>query len=122
MKIFVNLSNHPTSKWGSEQLAAARNLGEKIIDVPFPMIAPDATHQDVLDAAFACYKEIESLCDPELNDVTIHVMGEMTFTYNFINVASLDCDCVASTTERISVENSDGTKTSTFKFVQFRLY
>ena len=119
--IFINLSNHPTSKWSEEQLTAAKKFGE-IIDIPFPQVSPEATRQEVSNLAFDCYKEIADKYEPDYNDVTIHIMGEMTFTHNFVLIASMDCICVASTTERIVTENPDGSKTSTFKFVQFRAY
>lgn len=53
----------------------------------------------------------------------IHVMGEMTFVYQFVKQASaVGLRCVASTTERIAVDKPDGTKVSEFRFVRFREY
>ena len=50
-------------------------------------------------------------------------MGEMTFTYNLVQkLNSYGHYCVASTTERVAVENPDGSKTVQFEFVQFREY
>ena len=55
-------------------------------------------------------------------DVTVHVMGEMTFTYYLVSLLKAKgITCVASTTERI-IEEKDGMKTSLFKFVKFREY
>ena len=59
----------------------------------------------------------------EADNAFIHVMGEMTFTYNVVKeFAENGYNCFASTTKRNVVEHEDGTKTSTFEFVQFRNY
>lgn len=53
----------------------------------------------------------------------IHVMGEMTFVYQFVKLATAaGLRCVASTTERRAVDHPDGSKTSEFRFVRFRDY
>lgn len=53
----------------------------------------------------------------------IHVMGEMTFVYQFVKRATAaGLRCVASTTERIAVDHPEGRKTSEFRFVRFREY
>jgi len=50
-------------------------------------------------------------------------MGKFTFTYQFFKeMEKRSIPCVASTTERIVTENPDGSKTTLFKFVQFRPY
>jgi hypothetical protein len=50
-------------------------------------------------------------------------MGEFTFTYQFVKeMEKRNIPCVASTTERIVTDNPDGSKTTVFKFVQFRPY
>ena len=57
------------------------------------------------------------------SSVTIHVMGEMTFTFMVITrLKELGIKCVASTTERKTTYNDDGTKVSEFQFVKFREY
>lgn len=117
---FINLSNHPSSKWGEEQLSAARKYGD-IIDVPFPVVDPHAEPWDIAELAGLTLHNIMGILDGE--DAVMHVMGEMTFVVSFILQAANFCfTCVASTTERNTVENPDGTKTVAFKFVQFRKY
>ena len=56
-------------------------------------------------------------------ETVVHVMGEMTFTYNMVNaLKNVGITCLASTTERLVTMTSDGKKVSDFKFVQFREY
>jgi hypothetical protein len=59
----------------------------------------------------------------DAENTAIHIMGELTFTYNFVNASNIhDFTCYAATSERNSVMNVDGTKTIQFDFVQFRRY
>ncbi|MBK9404753.1 MAG: hypothetical protein IPN57_09505 [Ignavibacteria bacterium] len=41
MKYFLNISNHPSDKWGDKQLSTALELAEEIINLPFPNINPE---------------------------------------------------------------------------------
>ena len=113
--MLLNLSNHPSANWAEEQLAAA---GGRVIDMPFPQVAPDG------DEAY-----IESLANEYLDEIlkmdnveAVHIMGEMNFTYSLVNkLKAHNIKCVASTTKRETVEEN-GVKVSKFKFVKFRNY
>lgn len=127
--IFINYSNHPSSKWSSEQLQAAKDLCHKfnpeaevsIMDVPFPSINPSDSTGQLRTQAARQVREFEKLSLD--HRVILHVMGEMCYTHNVVKLAEqAGICCVASTTERLSVENPDGTKTVAFKFCQFRQY
>ena len=39
-KVFINLSNHPSKSWSTQQLEAVEKLvpHAKIIDIPFPSV------------------------------------------------------------------------------------
>ena len=117
--MFINLSNHPVDNWSSEQVAEARKYGE-IVDVEFPTIKPsyDAEFIRMLALNYAL-----RIVDKYGSDLTVHVMGEMTFTYNLVNaLKDAGITCLASTTERNTIITPDGKKISEFKFVQFREY
>lgn len=117
--MFINLSNHPSDKWSEEQINAARSYGE-IVDMAFPVIEPILTKEDVLRLV-KIYTEM--IMDNRDGKTVVHVMGEMTFTYNLVNaLKELGITCLASTTERNTVMTPDGKKISEFKFVQFREY
>lgn len=123
--MLLNLSNHPLAKWESTQRAAAERQFGIIEDMPFPQIAPNASFADVTHIAREYSKKCMAMLAGSANDESnaVHLMGEFTFTYQFLKeMESLGIVCVASTTERIVTENPDGSKNTVFKFVQFRPY
>lgn len=118
--MLINLTNHSSSKWSVAQQEEASRLYGEVVDVEFPNISPSIDYEAVHSIAGRVLKEILECYG---KGVTIHVMGEMTFVYDFVSMARDEgIECVASTTERIVVENADGTKTSTFNFVRYRSY
>lgn len=118
--MFINLTNHPSIKWGEEQTKAAMQYG-KIEDVSFPIVHPDATHEEIQMLAKDLHQAIVEEHGKHI--AALHVMGEFTLCYAIIQLFKADgIKCLASTTERIVTDNPDGTKSSIFKFVQFREY
>lgn len=118
--MLINLSNHPSRYWDDRQIEAARCYGE-MVDLPFPIVAPDAKSQALQTLAQDCVQKILSL--GEINSITVHIMGEMTFTFMVVTrLKELGIRCVASTTERKVTYNSDGVKQTEFQFVMFREY
>lgn len=116
--MLLNLSNHPISSWQKEQLETAIEKYQSVEDLPFPQIPPDLEIPD-LDLLVEEYlNKIRNI-----NPASVHIMGELTFTYKLINrLKDIGIPCIASTTERIVTEDGNGNKTSTFKFVRFRDY
>lgn len=120
-QIFINVSNHPSSKWASEQLEAAKQFGE-VIDIPFPNVAPEATEEDINQLATDILQQIDWLHVSKDSVPVVHIMGEMTLVYNIVTkLKSCGVTTLASTTVRDVVEK-DGVKTSVFKFCKFRKY
>lgn len=119
-RLFINLSNHPHLLWSQEQIGAAITYGE-IIDLTFPSIAPNDTPtaiNTIVDNYINIFKE-----QTNFFNITLHIMGEMTFTYAVVSrLKAMGIKCLASTTERNTVMTPDGKKISDFKFVQFREY
>ncbi len=112
----INVSNHPSSKWGRMQLEKAGN----VIDLAFPAVNPNASGEDLDALALEYLEKVLSMDNP---DRVVHVMGEMGFTFRLVSLLKKQgLKVVHSTTERKSVENADGTKTSLFQFCQFREY
>lgn len=119
-KVFINCSNHPSSKWSEAQLNAAKAYGE-IVDVPFPNVAPELNSDNVRYLAGELCTKITAMGNA--HDLTVHIMGEMNLTYAVLCELHAHCiRCVASTTRRIVKELPDGSKVSQFEFVQFREY
>lgn len=118
--MLINLSNHPSSKWDSGQLGAAAEFGE-IADMPFPDI--DANGDEIY---------IENLADEYVNKIrqasegkraTVHLMGEMTFTFALLSkLQAAGITCIASTSRRMVVDDKPGHREVTFQFVRFRKY
>ena len=71
VKIFLNHTNHPSSKWSVEQISAAKIFGE-IVDVPFPNIPPQLDENEVKEIVAENLQEILNfspavvLCQGEL--------------------------------------------------------
>lgn len=118
--MLINLTNHPLKTWSAAQICAAEKYGE-IVDYPFPQVLPSATTEEIQALAEEIMHDL--LSRYENTDITIHLMGEFTLCFSLLKLFEKNnIPCVASTTERVSVENEDGTKTSCFRFVQFRRY
>ena len=89
--------------------------------MPFPQISPNASDDELEKLALDYVQRIVSLA--ESKDITVHIMGEMTFTFMVVTLLKeMGIKCIASTTERKTTYNDDGTKVSEFQFVKFREY
>lgn len=121
--LFLNYSNHPMEKWSKEQLDACSSF-DMNLERKFPVVedAGDEYYiQELVEEELVQIKELFGKINP--SDVTIHIMGEMTFTYAMVNALKAEgYKCVASTTKRNTIELEDGTKQSTFTFNKFREY
>lgn len=118
--LLINLSNHPSASWGPRQRKAAEMYGE-IEDMDFPAIPPEAGEREITDLAEEYVARIEERA--ETRDVTVHIMGEMTFCYAVITrLQPLGIPCLASTTRRQVTETADGVKEVRFDFETFRRY
>lgn len=118
--LLINLSNHPSADWGARQREAAEMYGE-IEDMDFPAIPPEAGEREITDLAEEYVSRIEERA--ETRDVTVHIMGEMTFCYAVITrLQPLGIPCIASTTRRQITEAADGVKEVHFDFETFREY
>lgn len=118
--LFINFSNHPSCHWGDVQRAAAEKYGE-ICDLPFPVVDGQSSEEEVSHLADNFVAKIVLMGKPER--ITVHIMGEMTFTFMVVTrLKELGVRCVASTTERKVTYTSDGVKQTEFSFVRFREY
>jgi CRISPR-associated Csx2 family protein len=118
--MLINLSNHPSHSWKEEQLEAASSYGE-VVNIPFPDVDPKRDEAYIQTLSHEYMEKISQLSQE--NNVTVHVMGEMTLTHCLVNaLLSKRIPCIASTTQRIVTEKEDGTKEVQFVFSQFREY
>lgn len=118
--MLINLSNHPSTKWTDTQCDTAKKQYGKVVDIPFPRIPPEATKEEIEQLTEMYAGQIQKVAGVEAT--TVHLMGEMTFTYMLVNkLREEGVLCIASTTNR-TVEERDGKKIVQFNFVQFRPY
>lgn len=125
-KLFINVSNHPSSTWSVEQKQAALKGGRCLIDIPFPNVSPTATRKDIRDMG---YELISTIDDTIANyggsesTATITIVGEFSLTIFVVTKLRIllpGLTIVVATSERNTVINEDGSKTIRFEFVQFR--
>lgn len=128
--MLINLSNHPSDKWGREQTSASIFEFQHTEDIPFPQIDPAATTNEVHQLAEEyVYRCLQLFDDYALNvqqdeyNFAVHIQGEFTFTYALVNLLKAEgVKCVASTSERKTIDLGNGKKELQFNFVQFREY
>lgn len=118
--MLINISNHLSNEWDTEQLNEAIKLYKEVVDYPFPHISPNLELEDLIAIAKNVVNDIINKYNN--TDITIHVMGEHNFVYNLVKeFEKLKIQCVASTTERIVTKHNNNIIRN-FKFVKFRNY
>lgn len=121
--MLINLSNHPSTDWDKNQVDAAIKLFGSVSDLNFPAIDPewdlDIVSKTALQYARLCLGKLEKISD---SSNAIHVMGELTFCFQFARLMQQQgIPCLASTTQRMSEITKKG-KLSQFVFIRFRNY
>lgn len=120
MKALINLTNHPSSQWSIEQLHAAERYGE-VVDMPFPTV-DEQGDEECIQALADEYAE-KVLAYAKEYDVTVHLMGELTFCFALLKrLQQHSIPVIASTSQRIVSETGEGKKEVTFRFNRFRRY
>lgn len=121
--MLVNLSNHPSDKWPEEQKQKSIELYAAITDIPFPEVDPFGDEQYIERLADEYLVKVLEKLPAGQNHNAVHIMGELTFCFALINrLKQHNVKCIASTTARDVVQESNGKITKYFKFVQFREY
>ncbi len=121
--MLINISNHPSSSWGENQLKAA-NRYARVADLAFPHIDPEADTNDLFQLAKQYEEKIRKLLAAESTGTfAVHIMGELTFCFALVaRLQKAGISCLASTTQRKTIDNGNGSKTVLFDFVRFREY
>lgn len=119
--MLLNLSNHPSGTWPSRQMLAAQTEFGGVEDMAFPSIDPSA---EAAEIRLLADEYCKAICEREdAADLTVHLMGEMTFCHQLILLLQKNgIPVVASTTRRNVLAEADGRKTVQFEFVKFRHY
>lgn len=136
--MLINLSNHQSCNWQAEQTKAACEQFGEIVDLPFPNVNPEGDETYIQMLAEEYFRKILTVkntkntqhahnknndhCEMPCEKITVHIMGEMTFTFAMVNLLQHNgFTCISSTTERVAKETGD-TKISEFRFKRFREY
>lgn len=116
--MLINLSNHPKSTWSPEQLKAAQQQFGTVVDMPFPNVEANSSIEKIKELAMDKVAKMLAL-QPK----AVHVMGEMTLTYQLVKLLTkVGIPCYASTSERLVSYDEQGNKIVRFAFEQFRAY
>ena len=120
-RLLINLSNHPYETWGDKQKNAAAEYGE-VIDMAFPMVDANDDEAYIKTLADDFFQRIIEYA--EKYKVTVHLMGELTFTFALLKLLQeRGIGCIASTSKRIVKEEVPGKKEEViFEFERFREY
>lgn len=119
--LLVNLSNHPYKDWSEDQKKAAEKYGD-VQDMAFPEIDPAMKIDKIKkEIAAAQIDEIKNMCKERR--VTVHIMGEMSYTFYVVSqLKAFGIRCICSTSERDTEDLGGGEKKVTFRFKRFRDY
>ena len=120
-KFLINHTNHPSTRWGQDQLTAAKVYGE-IIDFPFPVINPSASTTEVVELV---QENLEKILKLEPNAVLCQ--GEFNYSFAMVErLKNLGITALAATSERVGrveiLPDGSTQQISTFRFVRFREY
>lgn len=121
MKLFINHTNHISSRWGEDQLNAAKQYGE-IQDMPFPAVDPSLDEVEVHKMAEAAAEQIINLAP-----AVVLCQGEFTYTFNLVELLKeAGITVLSACSERVTIEtvekNGNTRRESSFRFVRFRKY
>lgn len=125
--MFINISNHPSSRWGEDQLNAARELGGEVIDIQFPNVPSAASGRDVEYMAIDLVNDVHFKIEGSDNTVVM-VQGESTLVTTVVAMLQNICGikvvaaCSDRNVEEIVLDDGTVKKNVIFKFIQFREY
>ena len=121
--MFVNFSNHPSTKWEEEQIRAAECYGN-IVDISFPQVKASADEEEIRAMA----KEYSELIAYNVGTAgAAMVQGEFTLVHAIVDLLkNINITVLSACSERDVVEAADKdgnpVKVTRFKFVRFRQY
>ena len=118
---FINLTNHPSAYWSTEQRRAAQAFGE-IEDLAFPAVSETADLAVIHVLAARYFDRIRLVAHP-----TVLIQGETVFTYCLVRlleqagIPALACVSRRNVRETCLPDGSTQ-KTVNYRFSGFRQY
>lgn len=119
--VFVNFSNHPSSRWSSEQLSAAEEFG-RVVDEPFPTVPADMGEAGISRLADEATARILAQ-----RPAAVLCQGEFTLAFAVTErLKEKGVTVLAASSDRgleMEEEANAGTrKVTVFRFTRFRKY
>lgn len=119
--IFINHTNHPSARWSEQQKKAAFVYGE-IKDIPFPLIPPEESSENIRELAIKMAKTIA-----DMNPKAVLCQGEFNYVFCLVDaLLSQGIKVMAACSERIvrewTDENGEQHRDAVFQFQQYRDY
>jgi hypothetical protein len=115
--MLLNISNHPKSEWGNQQLHIAEKLYGHIEDIPFPHISPELDNEGLNRLVSETVEKVLAK-----KPAAVHIMGEMTFVFRVVTaLKQKGILCISGASKRDVIQEGI-LKVSTFNFIQFREY
>ena len=127
--MFINVSNHPSSNWNEEQIAAAASYGA-IVDLLCPIIGPRRSDEELnalVETTCQKVKDLIATDESNISESIVMAQGESVFIYRLVRALKAEgIRVVAACSERhvTEVPQADGSslKTSRYQFAGFREY
>lgn len=119
--VFINFSNHPSSRWSQPQLSAAEKYG-RVIDEPFPAVPADMDEAGVARLADEAAERILSQ-----RPAAVLCQGEFTLAFAVTErLKAKGVTVLAASSDRVleteADENGGTRKVTVFRFTRFRKY
>jgi len=109
--VLINVSNHPSNTWGSEQ----KYGWNEIIDVKLPDISPNASCDEIEEQAYKLYEKIIRICNLKSeSSVFVMLVGEYSLCYILYDV-------LKQKGIGIAIPTTEKTTDGSFKFVNWRI-
>lgn len=123
--MLINLTNHPSEKWGDVQRREAERMFGRIMDVPFPTVNAFASEEEIAELAEMTARKVVEVFGKK--DIGVLVQGEFTLAFAVIRLLDkMGIPCYAACSDRRAVETVDENgvnhKQVEFCFVRFRQY
>lgn len=121
--MLINLSNYPSENWVTEQLDEAHQKYGRVLDIPFPIISPISSLEQINIIVMEYFERITSILDiTESKSNAVHIIGDLTFSFHLLLLlkeADIKAICSTSIIANDELNSSDSLK---LKFVRFREY
>ena len=117
--VFINFSNHPSSRWSQPQLSAAEKYG-RVIDEPFPAVPADIDEAGVARLAGEATERILSQ-----RPAAVLCQGEFTLAFAVTErLKAKGVTVLAASSDRVleteADENGGTRKVTVFRFTRYR--